>query len=1132
MKTSKKILCMVLSLIMAFSSVSVLASAQSNEDPAYTYSFKYHANKSDAHGVGKLLDELDKVLTKADILEEIAITDNIKFVIDLRNINALCGTLDDFADLLDNLLIQAAIAIALGDLKELEFDTWKTGMQRSSKNDVTIVKEIVEFVNANSTVIGGVVDGTLDLGLLNDKVDIGSLLGEDGVSGIIKELLFGLVYDGAALDSAYNQYKNNVDAFVYGPLLEKYAGQYLSGFTMSADTNVEDLICALFNSAFEQYLEPLIRDINVDLASYDIPELQALAPYVNLKGSTYNLDGIALDANKSLMSQLNDLVGKAFSQVVPGYSWTEGDYTVINENIEGAFKYLGTVSGVVENAEEKTFDEIVMEVIAIVLSNIDVGSYDDGVTECTTLEDMVKAVLINWARDLDITYTYGEDDSYLVVLGDIFAVWAYDHFDIRDLDGKAYRGGKGDDIWTALNYFLNYFYFEEGGASFIDLDVSKTDSFFAKLDKVVDLFGATKSKGVDFDSEEFLLGSDEKKGLLDSVFSLDIENIIAITAVPALETAGEVEAVEFVYNTVRYLLNNWTGKQVLPAYVQKTAFTDALSNENISNIVKILLSTLNARKSSVVTIAALVGSLVFKDEDIDLGALKATVDDCYYTGTVIYPTATVTLGDTALVQNQDFVVLPHSYEMGAAKATIKLIGLYEGEAEADFNVVLAPMGDIRVTTTDTKVRLRWDPVPGAESYNVYAGDELVETVAADAELTKQFTGLTPATTYNFKVEAVDEVYGASEAKAASALTNPAKVTGVKVDSVTASSATLSWNAVPGATGYVVERYSSSKKAYVTAGKTAGTSYTVKGLYSYTSYYFRVKAYITADNGTVYSLSADKVSARTKLGQVTGLKASSKTSASVSLTWDKVRNAKGYRVEQYTGGKWVKLANVTANTYNVTGLKASTRYAFRVRAYYSSKVYGAYSSNLWVYTNLPKVTGLKVSTVTSSSAKLSWSKVSGATSYVVYRSTDGKTWKQIKIVTGTSYTATGLYSGKNYWFRVAAYSNKIKSYGDYSSSVKTTTRVGQVDSLKVTARAKTSISLSWAKERGAAGYVVYRSLDGKTWTKVATTTKTSVTATGLVKNKNYQFKVRAYQKLSSGTVYGSYSVVVKAKTKLL
>ena len=1132
MKTLKKPLSLILCLVMALSSLPFFAFAEGNGEVSgsYGYSTRYYAEKPDSYGVGKLLDELDGILADADICEEIEITKDIKFVIDLRNVNALCTTLDRFADLLDNLLIQAAIAVALGDLKELEFDTWKIGMKRSAANDPTILKEVIEFVNANSTVISGVVDGTLDMGLLNNFIDIGELLGEDGVSGIIKELLFSIVYDGKELDSAYSQYKNNVDGFIYGPLLEDLAGEYLQGFTMTADTTVEDLLIALADSALTQYAVPALKGLNVDFSTSPYEDLRKLAPYVNFNGSTYDLSALKLDKSKGLLEQLNNLVGVLVGQIIPGCEWKSGNYTVINENLEAALKYIGKASGLVPEADSMTFDGIVMEVVAIVLRNLELDSYADGISECDTLEELLKSVIITAIREDGITYTYTEKDNWEVALGDLMAVWAYNNFDIKDLDGKPFRGGKGDDIWTVLNYFVNYFLFDEKIASFVGLDMKATDGYFTKIDKIIDLFGETKKKGVDFNSEKFFLGEKGKKGLIDSVFTLDFENLFTITVKAALEDAGDVKAEKFLYNTVRYLLNNWSSKNLLPEYVQGSAFTKTLSNENIASLISGVLSVLNSRKTSVTVILAFVCALLLNEEEAG-GSFTASAENGYYTGLTVHPDGKATIAGKALVQGEDFEVEGKSVNMGAGEATVRLIGIYEGEVTVPYNIVLAPVSEVRVTTLDTKVRLRWDAVPGADRYNVYMGDALVDTVAADAELTKQFTGLKPMTRYNFKVEAVSDSHGSAAAAAATALTNPPKVSGVKVKSVADSSVTLSWSKVAGAKGYVVERYSSSKKAYVSEGKTSGTSYTVKGLYSYTSYDFRVKAYFTEGGETVYSSSTTKVTGKTKMGKVVNLKASSKTSSSVTLSWDKVRNAKGYRIEQYTDGKWVKLTSVTGTSYTVKKLKSSKQYSFRVRAYYNSTNYGSYSDTFKVYTNLPKVTGLKASSVTTSSVKLSWSKVSGATSYVIYRSTNGKTWTKVKIVTGTSYTVTGLSSGTAYQFKVVAYGSKIKTYGDYSSVVKGITTVGKVEGLKATSRKKTSITVTWDKERGAAGYVVYVSTDGKKWTKVATTSKNTVTASGLTKNKYHYFKVRAYSKATGSTVYGAYSANLKAKTTL-
>lgn len=74
----------------------------------------------------------------------------------------------------------------------------------------------------------------------------------------------------------------------------------------------------------------------------------------------------------------------------------------------------------------------------------------------------------------------------------------------------------------------------------------------------------------------------------------------------------------------------------------------------------------------------------------------------------------------------------------------------------------------------------------------------------------------------------------------------------------------------------------------------------------------------------------------------------------------------------------------------------------------------------------------------------------------------------------------------------------------------------------------SARISWKKVSGAAGYQVYRatSQNGK-YKKVRTTAKTSWKNEKLTTGKVYYYKVRAYKKSGSKTVYGSFSIKAKA-----
>ena len=68
-------------------------------------------------------------------------------------------------------------------------------------------------------------------------------------------------------------------------------------------------------------------------------------------------------------------------------------------------------------------------------------------------------------------------------------------------------------------------------------------------------------------------------------------------------------------------------------------------------------------------------------------------------------------------------------------------------------------------------------------------------------------------------------------------------------------------------------------------------------------------------------------------------------------------------------------------------------------------------------------------------KISWSKVTGADKYYVYRSTYGKTFKHFATTTKLSYTNTGAKKGTKYYYKVKAVcSANTKANSAYSAVV--------------------------------------------------------------------------------------------------
>ncbi|MGN1418476.1 MAG: leucine-rich repeat protein [Acutalibacteraceae bacterium] len=184
-------------------------------------------------------------------------------------------------------------------------------------------------------------------------------------------------------------------------------------------------------------------------------------------------------------------------------------------------------------------------------------------------------------------------------------------------------------------------------------------------------------------------------------------------------------------------------------------------------------------------------------------------------------------------------------------------------------------------------------------------------------------------------------------------------------------------------------------------------------------------------------------------------------------------------------------------------------------------------------NPNNVSGLKVSSRTTTSLTLKWNKVSGVDGYIiyVYNSSTGK-YDYVNDITGTSFTVKKLKPGTKYKYAVKAY--KIIKSTEYVSEKLTTISTATTPdqpSLKVTA-GKGKATLKWSKET-CTGYEIYMKTGSGSYKKIATITgasKVSYAKSKLSAGKTYSFKVRAFKTVDGKNVYGSYSSAKSVKIK--
>lgn len=213
----------------------------------------------------------------------------------------------------------------------------------------------------------------------------------------------------------------------------------------------------------------------------------------------------------------------------------------------------------------------------------------------------------------------------------------------------------------------------------------------------------------------------------------------------------------------------------------------------------------------------------------------------------------------------------------------------------------------------------------------------------------------------------------------------------------------------------------------------------------------------------------------------------------------------------------------------SGRKSTGKYTVKIT------LKGNYSGTERVYFTIQpkKVTGVSASQTTTS-ITLKWKKVTGASGYRVYQyNTKTKKYEKVKDVTGTTLKISKLSAGTKYKFKVRAYKNDDgKIMGECCAVFETATKC-KTPTLKVTSQKKGEASLSWTNVSGESGYQVYYSTKKDSGFEKWTTTKVNVTKgtkINLTSGKYYYFKVRAYTKTDSGTVYSAWSEVVRVKVK--
>ena len=440
-------------------------------------------------------------------------------------------------------------------------------------------------------------------------------------------------------------------------------------------------------------------------------------------------------------------------------------------------------------------------------------------------------------------------------------------------------------------------------------------------------------------------------------------------------------------------------------------------------------------------------------------------------------------------------------------------GARDGMPSAEQTGVISRLGipTVMVAVKLDTLTVTWNVVTSATGYKVQwkSGNEMYPTadvasalrgqatIAGGSATTYKISGLTRGTTYTIRVIATStNVADSAPSEEVTGVPMLERPTGVEV-SATVDTLTVTWNAVDDATGYKVqwktgsETYPNADVASALRGQAtiaggSATTYDISGLTVGTTYTIRV---IATRTNVADSAPSEEVTGVPVLGSPTVMVAAKVDT--LTVTWNAVDDATGYKVQWKTGSETYPNADVaaalrgqatiasgSATTYDISGLTVGTTYTIRVIATRTNVADSAPSEEVTGVPVLGSPTVMVAAEVDT--LTVTWNAVDDATGYKVQWKTGSETYPNADVAAAlrgqatiaggntTTHKISGLTAGTTYTIRVIATRTNVAD----SAPSEEVTGVPLLGSPTVMVAAKgDTLTVTWNAVNGATGYKV-------------------------------------------------------------
>ncbi|RYX81106.1 hypothetical protein EON83_25535 [bacterium] len=427
-----------------------------------------------------------------------------------------------------------------------------------------------------------------------------------------------------------------------------------------------------------------------------------------------------------------------------------------------------------------------------------------------------------------------------------------------------------------------------------------------------------------------------------------------------------------------------------------------------------------------------------------------------------------------------------------------------------------------------QINVSWDAVPGATSYKILRStvsgnytSAYTKTVTTTASYT---LGQTIGTRYFLVVRAINSI-GES--------VNSTQISVTPVDAPTNLNATwssgraiLDWDAAAGATGYKIFRNTSGvpfdfTTPVATVNGNTTTAYINTGLTNGTTYGYIVRGTnVDSDSSNSNQKSVKPLAAPVITATWSGTQG--------NVSWPAVASATSYEVfRRVSGGSFdynTPLTTTSSTSYTDTPLSTGTTYVYVVRAL---NVTGETIDSNSVSVSPVSAPSNFAAKWTTSRANFTWTGVSGANNYKVYKRVDGESYDYDTPVATTNSTtsvasALNLINDTKYYFVMRA----TNTSGSSSNTAELSVTPRAASTLSTNSVSTTQVSLSWTEVPTATSYKLFRRPSGGSFdynTPLTTTNSTIYSDTGLTGGSTYVYTVRSVN--SSGETIDSNLITI-------